>query len=276
MDGQELKGILAQAMGTKLQNPIYLASGFFTDTQKENLKEFEELLSKQGKNYYSPRKHTVDFTKSKNKPAVIDAIFKSNVDNIDESDEVHCFLDTSMGGYDMGTVWELGYAIGSYAKDKSKDHGNIHLHLSNDGTEFVFEAIKDNLIELAGIILSSNSSTLNEATKSLLICKDNVVKAQDTIDTLGYNMNFHNLNSLLANAGDLFKRISESKHLLFVIDNRPYQSTALMGLLYAFGIPYKTASIQGHGSNVMIAASSEGHIQLPGFYDEKKSNKQID
>lgn len=273
MNKQELKNLLAQAMGTKLEAPIYLASGFFTEVQKRNLTEFETLLERQGKNFYSPRNHTVDFAGSANRPAIIEEIFNSNVENIIASEKAHFFLDTSAGSYDLGTVWELGFAIGNYIKS-GKNIANLVLHLENDGTEFVFESIKDNLAQLA-VQLVGKSRPEIPAKTTALICKDNVVNAQDTIQVLGYNMDYINLNSLLANVNDLEKMILDHSHLLFVVDNRPYQSTALMGLCYAFGFEYKTASLRGFGSNVMIAASSKGHIQLPGFYDEKKVNKVI-
>lgn len=272
---QKLKALIAGALGQSLKDPIYLASGFFTDQQRETLTEFETLLGKQGKNFYSPRNHSVNFADSKNKAAVIEEIFNSNVENIDESTSAHFFLDTSnRGQYDIGTVWELGYAVGSYML-AGKNLTKLKLHLANDGTEWVFEQIKENLEKISFELAVPAVDQLDKSA-SMLICKDNAVGVADTIETLGYNMSFYNVNSLLADYAKLAKAIKSSKSPVVLIDNNPYQSIALMGMLYAHGIAYRTASIKGYGSNVMIAASSKGHIQLPGFYDEKKTQKTID
>jgi hypothetical protein len=48
----------------------------------------------------------------------------------------------------------------------------------------------------------------------------------------------------------------------------PDQMFVLAGWMYANKLPYYTASFNDFGSNVMMAASSKGHIKLPGLVDD--------
>lgn len=275
---KQLEKVLTNVATRSSKPLIYIASGFFNDIQKQGVEELEKLFDAQSANYFSPRQHTVDFSKSPNKTVLIERIFKSNVDNIKASEEIYVLLDQSNRGmFDVGTVWELGYAVVDYSvRGISLD--NIHVQLKTEGLDFVFtEMIKSiqNLVAKKDELFKEFSKDVAVKNR-LLLWKDNAVNLEESIEMLGYNLVPVLLDSLLKSTDSLLTKLASSRGVVFNIDNYPPQIPMMMGAFYALGIKHQTMSIQGFDSNVMLIPSTEGHLKLPALYDASKSNTKID
>jgi hypothetical protein len=59
-----------------------------------------------------------------------------------------------------------------------------------------------------------------------------------------------------------------TKRTVLHTDNFPSHIFVLAGWMFSKKLPYYTASFRNFGSNVMMAASSKGHIQFPGITDD--------
>ena len=86
---------------------VYLAGGWFNESQDKVLTFLEEILFKR-KNLeiYSPRRQAQIEPGTINKKEVRQKVFNSNLKAIEDCDVVIA----STEGKDMGTIWECGYA----------------------------------------------------------------------------------------------------------------------------------------------------------------------
>lgn len=281
MNKQEFQKALTQAMNTTLEAPVYIASGFFNDAQNALLDELESLLDLQGVNYVSPRKEGVVNVNSPMRSVLMSEIFRQNVVSIDRSGKAYFLLDTSLGGYDLGTVWEFGYAVGSYLRD-NKDTDGLIIYTPSDETEEMFKLIKKHLIEFynscnperrKGEVELKDSDSTQEVSSQIMLYKDNVVRINETKSIMNYGFDPLNLNAVLKFNDQDIQKIFNASSILACIDNRPFQVSILLGLLYSLKKDFVTCSFKGYGSNIMISKSSKGHINLPGIHDDAKNPK---
>jgi hypothetical protein len=74
----------------------------------------------------------------------------------------------------------------------------------------------------------------------------------------------------------VFLKVADNYTPIFVTDDRPWQIFVLMGAFHALHIPFLTASTMNYGSNIMIASSSLGHINLPSIVNPYKTKVNIE
>lgn len=236
---------------------IYIASPFFDESSRAwvSAKEIEYTGTKT--NFYSPRQDGISFNDVKGdlRAERITTIFNNNVRYLNKCNSIVINLHPCNGRLDIGTLWELGYYVGR--KGIPDFNNGVNRLCCDNNLKLQIDRILDNL-EL--IKLESFEST------SLITLMGNTSNVRASIDLM-------NLNLLINNqAPDLSNLTLNNKDNLILVDDYPFQLFILMGFLYARNIPYRTASFKGYGSNVMIAASSKGHIIIPGFVDGRYNN----
>jgi len=96
---------------TATQHRVYLASGWFNETQEKELTRLEQIFYDRAEHFelYSPRKIFV--CKPDADLETQDKVFKGNLEHIEKS----TFVLVNTRDKDIGTIWEAGYA---FAKNK--------------------------------------------------------------------------------------------------------------------------------------------------------------
>lgn len=236
---------------------IYIASPFFDESSRAwvSTKEIEYTGTKI--NFYSPRQDGISFNDVKGdlRAERITTIFNNNVRNLDNCNSIVINLNPCNGRLDIGTLWELGYFVGRKGIPDFNNGVNI---LSADNN------LKLEIMKVLKNLLSINTDS--EESSGLITLTGDTSNIENSIDLLNLNLSISNQSTDLDNI-----IINKNKNLI-LIDDYPFQLFILMGYLYAKNIPYRTASFKGYGSNVMIAASSKGHIIIPGFLDGRYNN----
>lgn len=138
-------------------------------------------------------------------------------------------------GYDLGTMFELGYFLGRYVCDnKYLAYNEIRKRLIIEkGTEELYRCI-DEIISHGPYIISSYSTSNNR-----VVCSIDDDKFSNEL-RLGYSSVAINIDNW---------------------KNSPF-SSILSGFMYMMGIPFVTYSSEGSDSNVMMLASSLCHIKI--------------
>lgn len=253
---------LAKALKVVGKDPeVYIASAFFDESSREWVSAKEKEFQGIGIPYFSPREDGLNFNEVEGdlRAERIRTIFKNNVRNLKTCKHICINLTPCNGKLDIGTLWELGYFLGYHDDLNFEDDDYNTLAASPEIKDLVLEIIK-NLKHLA-----DSNETSEQINKLLLIKNLNEGRVKDSLDLIDANYEVKSLSSTLSGL-DL-----NAKKIVFVTDEWPMQSFILMGWLYAREVKYYTASFKGYGSNVMVAASSKGHIQLPGLVDDTYS-----
>lgn len=284
MDQKQQIKELANQIGKSLlksnQSPqYYIASPFFDEMSRSWVKCKEDEFDGFNIPYFSPRQDGVNFNEEgltkELRSERIRSIFKNNVRNLKLCNNICVNLTPCNGRLDIGTLWELGYWIGYHGNPFSEKEDNV------DNTLACSEDLKDLLLDICknvesafmadNPLLDEGQVTNKGVQKSdmVLVFKGtSPKKIKKSLKFIGSTMDSLELNSTCSNFYP-----SDGIDTVFLIDELPFQLFIMMGAMYAKGIPYYTASFKGYGSNVMIAASSEGHINLPGLVDETYKDK---
>lgn len=256
---------LANALATQDKDPlIYIASPFFDEPSKAWVSAKEEEFEGMRIPFFSPRQDGINFNDVEGdiRAERITAIFKNNVRNLDKCKHITIYLKPCKGKIDIGTLWELGYFIG-------KHYNNVEKPLDFDEDEFNTIAASPEIKDLVKNWCKNLPKVVTNASlggKTLLIKNISIDRVKESLETIDAEYNVKEISSIL-------KDVTINGKCYFLIDEWPIQSFVLMGYLYAMGIPYRTISFKGYGSNVMIAASSKGHAQLPGLNDDRYRDK---
>lgn len=217
-----------------------------TETRMSNkstfVKDIEELTSSVDE-VFVPGHFPVDFNKIKSEydPSsfrrVLKQILDLDLNNLDDG------LVVYSKGYDLGTMFELGYFLGIYqGVSKYQTYNELRKRLIiHDGDEELYRCMK--MIIDSYDFISRNYK--EDSGKILLI--DN--------DTFPYVLNnydrsckvLHEFNIAAINV-DIYK-------------DTPIGSI-MAGYLYRLGIPFVTYSREGNDSNIMMLASSIGHVNI--------------
>ena len=256
---------LANALATQNQDPlIYIASPFFDEPSKMWVSAKEEEFEGMRIPFFSPRQDGINFNAVEGdvRAERITAIFKNNVRNLDKCEHITIYLKPCNGKLDIGTLWELGYFIGRHFNDPENP-----LDFENDefNTIAASPEIKDLVKQWCKNLPGLNLNTQFHG-KTLLIKNISIERVKESLETIDANYEVYEISSIL-------KDVTIDGKAYFLIDEWPIQSFVLMGYLFAKGVPYRTISFKGYGSNVMIAASSKGHAQLPGLNDDRYRDK---
>lgn len=201
---------------------FYIASPLFTDDHIELIEQVETALYDANMTYFSPRLASKITGLDTSTPEIAKVICKSVYKkNVDSIHECDKMI-AIMKYPDIGTLYEIGYLMGTILKT-TDEHGSA-----------LFQ---------------------NKLSDKLLLIHANDL----TRSAISY------VASILTNPSK-FDRCNELRTVpmtgtyFICIDDRPVQSFILMGALNALSRPFYTYSKEGHGSNIMIAAASQGHL----------------
>lgn len=239
---------------------IYIASPFFDEASNVHVSVLESIYDENGLDYFSPRKDTINFSemKGKERSEAIHKIFQSNVDNLNECNRASFYLHPVRGRLDIGTLWELGYWIGKYGEVIPPEG-----YLAFYGPEDVIAKIKT----IQKNLIRYNLSPINKLpNQSYLVYSPSESTSEQFVEESVRLNGYNNLSPQALNE-NLEGYINDDKMVL-VTDDLPMQIFILMGYIYSKNKRYYTASFKGFGSNVMIAASSLGHLNLNGLKDD--------
>lgn len=115
---------------------VYLASPFFNDTELENVKLAEDILTTRGFDVFSPRLNEVRVDEFTQQAWWSRETFANDRRFIDWADVVVMLY---YGSYsDSGTAWECGYAYGTNTPV-------VVVHLGNDSNLMVHEGSHTNI-----------------------------------------------------------------------------------------------------------------------------------
>lgn len=253
---QEIRD-LAKAIANVNKDPlVYIASPFFDEQSKEYVSCKENEFEGMGIPFFSPRMDGINFNEVSGqlRSERIQAIFKNNVRNLKKCKHICVNLLPCTGKIDIGTLWELGYFLGL--------NGDIDFEDDEYNTLLATPETKDLVLE---IIKNLKSVTLEPfGTGKILytrgISKERVETSLELIDA---KYEVREVSSTMSNLV-----INQEAKQVVLTDEFPMQIFILLGFMYAKGVKYYTASFKGYGSNIMVAASSKGHIQLPGLVDD--------
>ena len=220
-------------------NTYYLASGFFNESQVKTVEKFEELRGQNNLAIISPREFSKEskLNMGVKDPIIRDLyakeIFKRNVDDINSSTHLLCNLSQP---YDIGTIWEVGYFIGTHM---GGNYSTSILPIDGDASDLY------KWIHTVPKILE-NPMTSYETRTFFIDDFDSAITALKRVQTLG------------------------NKYVI-CIDDRKFDCILCIGLLYAL-VPVDqifTYSEKKYGSNVMIAESIANH------FDHKPTEEEL-
>lgn len=231
----------------------YIASPFFDDFSKSWVESKEEEFKGFNIPFFSPRQDGVNFNKEGLTPELrahrIRGIFNNNIKELENCTNIVCNLNYCRGKIDIGTLFELGYFVGM-SQTVVTDKNNF----IDCPKEFKvqLERFVDNLCYFKPV--KENGTILN-------------ISQHHERSLIDETLKFWGLDSRIS-VYVIEDRICYGDRTLFLLDDFHYILILSMGLFYQRQIPFYTCSFRGFGSNVMIAASSKGHIQIPGFVDD--------
>lgn len=245
---------------------VYIASPFFDETSKAWVTNRENEYEGFKIDYFSPRQDGVDFHEKtlslQERSNRIKMIFKNNIKGLDMCNKMVANLNPCNGKIDIGTLWEIGYFMGNECNSRS---------IQIFGDNFVVNRIKSLISNLSTIKITRNKKSLDTPLRVVCIpeVENDVRKAVKFSDRI-----FRNIESL-----DLYTiktwEVEAVESLVILTDDYPLEMYLFMGFLYAKDIDYYTCSLRGFGSNIMIAASSQGHINIPGVVLDDTYRKDL-
>lgn len=209
----------------------------------------EDVFSSYDK-VFVPSHFKIDFNKIKSEydpcsfRRVLRQILDLDLENLDDG------LVVYPKGYDLGTMFELGYFLGTHM-----DCGKMNS----------YNTLRRNLI-------------IKDPDKKLIECIDKILSSnfyKDLFESFDCNFNYPkiiisdkdqiNLNGFLGSDGR-----TKFNVVALNVDNymeSPFNSI-LAGVLYRFKLPFLTYSTSNFDSNVMMLASSLAHIKIDPLVDD--------
>lgn len=245
---------------------VYIASPFFDEASKVWVKNRETEYEGFHIDYFSPRQDGVDFHEKtlslQERSSRIKMIFKNNIKGLDMCNEMVVNLNPCNGKIDIGTLWEIGYFAGRECNSRS-----IRLF----GDDFVVNKIMALINNLSNIKIKRSKKSSDTPLRVVCIpeVEEDVRKALKFSDRTFKNI--EGLNLYTAKTWE----VEAEESIVILTDNYPLEMYLFMGFLYAKGIDYYTCSLRGFGSNIMIAASSKGHINIPGVVLDDTYRKDL-
>lgn len=208
------------------RDAYYIASGFFTDQQRETVDKIEDSLEGLNIKFFSPRSESIPFFKETNseyKSMMTKLIFNNNLDSIKSCNKFIINLQDE----DQGTLFEYGYVVGNnWTQRNLASYMSRNIKIMHDATGLEAEIMK--------------------SFKGGFIDPMFVTKGKD------YFFVLNKLRSL----PELTKAVASNDLAILSIDDRNPINMFLTGYFYARGIPVITYSRQGYGSNVMLVHST--------------------
>lgn len=238
---------------------VYIASPFFDDFSKKWVGIKEQEFKGMKVPYFSPREDGINFHEVEDvalRSERIKAIFKNNVRNLEKCEHICVNLCPLKGKTDIGTLWELGYFIAK--------HGDPNFDTDEYSTITAPETLKD-LVYLWIENLSNLKvpDVTDKEDKIMIVHNASVRRVKKSFKLTDMKYEVKELSADIKVDESYF-----SENTILLTDNWPDQMFVLAGWMYAKGLKYYTASFKDFGSNIMMAASSGGHIKLPGLTDD--------
>jgi hypothetical protein len=238
---------------------VYIASPFFDEFSKKYVGIKEKEFQGMKVPYFSPREDGINFKEVQEvdlRSERIKAIFKNNVRNLDKCEHLCINLCPVKGKTDIGTLWELGYFIAK--------HGDPHFDTDEYSTLMAPGVLKDLVYDWINYLSGATVPDVKgKSKKVLLIHNASKSKVEKSFELTDMNYDVYEVPTNLS-----IDTSKLTKNTVMLTDFWPDQMFVLAGWMYANKLPYYTASFNDFGSNVMMAASSKGHIKLPGLVDD--------
>jgi len=230
---------------------VYIASPFFDDASKDWVTKKEEDFKGIKYSYFSPREDGLNFSEVKGqlRSDRIKLIFYNNYRQLQECDHICCNLMPCKGSMDIGTLWELGCFIGLHGLPDWSDSINQFYAVRDFKDDILYYCKELNGLQELNPINNTQTCYIRSA-KELTYTQLEQIKVFNS--------------GITPCSNDIYC----SNPTYIVTDDFPWRLVMYMGYLYSKGIPYYTVSFKNYGSNIMIAASSKGHISLPGIVDD--------
>ena len=253
---------------------VYIAGPLFNDEQIAVIEKIENTLVERGYNFFSPRS-IGKFDREPSMTSEFDkvSIVERNKEELLNSNRMVAILSRDpQGNFDIGTLWEMGYFMSRLISDNTSAWTpntlmNRYIYPVYDPKD------KDVVVELYGYLL-----TLVNMVRDSYIGMDSGVPSQKTTNLFAFNNlsdpdydKIRRSTDLNFNIIDLAKQSSFkwTENTTVLIDDRPSLLFILLGMMTGIiedntGIRWSigTASLKGYGSNIMIAHSTDYHIQI--------------
>lgn len=251
----------------------YIASGFFDPESLNEVIRLENSYDEKGFSYFSPRSITMDLSPNnpdREKNAGI--LFNKDIEMIHRCRNMIATLDNNL---DKGTLFEVGY-MAALILWGVRVKNNLYFNFPKGELEG-FDQFLDKIFEFS-IENSYYLGKLHNDHSYVLLVDEN------HYNDLNLIKNFYNINadvlSIDQDPVDILIKIRSGNTPIIVTDEvkgqRSFKLYVFMGLLKGLIIPFYTASIKDYGSNIMIASSTEGHLNLPSIVNPYKSKLVIE
>lgn len=238
----------------------YIASPFFDEASQNWVKAKEDEFKGFGIPFFSPRQDGVNFHEQGLTPRLrserIKGIFRNNIVQLDSCDKIVCNLNFCKGRVDIGTLFELGYFVGNTNSNPFQDS-----QCFIDGDQAVLNEARRICGELKITVteeVNNNSVIWYSELQDFSLIEESITF---------WNLEHIDVQSVTESISRARLELSKDNNII-LLDDFPTETIILLGWLHSKGIPYYTCSFRGFGSNVMIAASSKGHMQIPAFVDD--------
>lgn len=254
----------------------YIASGFFTPESLQVVKDQESFYDEEGIKYFSPRSITMDLSPNnpdREKNAKI--LFNKDLEMIHVCDHMHAIIDKSL---DKGTLFEVGYMTALILRGE-KDPESLEFHYEDIDNQFIRE-FTDSLLALWFSEDQYKKMAGGRFKSSVFVADSN------HISDLEFIINLYNMAAIAMpissniDPESIMEQINAGKQPIIVTDEikgqRCMELYILMGFLKGLDIPFYTASIREYGSNIMIASSTQGHLNLPAIVNPYNSKMVIE
>lgn len=253
-----------------MKDKVYIASGFFTPEALNKVIATEEGLGKEGIDFFSPRTVTADLSPNNpDREKNAKMLFDKDLEEIHNCNKMHAILDDTM---DIGTLFEIGYFFGLYIRDhENRSLNNLEIESNFDQDVEVMNFIKelDNQ-SFVEFLINDYERGFDPLELDPIFVTNGAAVTEFMLKVVGQiGYSYDQINSVLLKVADNYTPI-------FVTDDRPWQIFVLMGAFHALHIPFLTASTMNYGSNIMIASSSLGHINLPSIVNPYKTKVNIE
>lgn len=250
---------------------VYIAGPLFNDEQVELIKRIENKLTERGYEYFSPRSLGV-FDRNPSMTSQFDkvTIVERNKEELNKADRLVAILSRDKNGHmDIGTLWEIGHFASRFVSEMTEAWTpmtlmNRYIYPVYDPKDKdLVDELFGNLLTLVAMVRKSYTS-INQTPRADFIN----LFAFDNLSTVDYDK-IHksdlDFNVVDLSVQDVF---DWTERTVILIDDRPSLLFILLGIMtgliescsYRWSIG--TASVKGYGSNIMIAHSTDYHVQI--------------
>lgn len=248
----------------KTESEVYLCSPFFDQRSIDWVASQERFFKTAEIPYFSPREDGINFStlKGKEREDAITKIFDLNIHGMTISKSLKANLGRVRGVMDIGTLWEIGWYYGKVLDTVLLGPNNEgiedHLSFTSPDNQDDVKRVTDFLLVLRN--LRTEKEYKGRESESILVYSSEDPRVKKSVTLVGGHERCINIKDLLSIG------IIDYREFTLLTDDFVPEIMILAGFLFYKDIDYYTISFNNYGSNIMIAESSKGHLQFPGFH----------